>query len=115
MALAFNRQWDALAQQELQALLTKKKLTAGPDAATLECQIDVTYGDRGMRYLFRGAGFGGKGASHMKVTLTLKQSDVIRYATTAETDLVINAYTDDMEEVARKTIRRAIAEFGARL
>jgi hypothetical protein len=112
-ALSLNAQWQTMATAELQSLLASKNIAASSDSqAAVGCRIEVTYGNRALRYF---VGFGA-GAGHMRVTVELKDSTgTVRYAAKSEADLAIGLFGGSMSNVARKTIQEAIKEFAAHL
>lgn len=112
-ALSLNAQWKTMAADELQSLLVSKNLAVSSNGqATVGCRIEVTYGNRAVRYF---VGFGA-GAGHMRVTIELKDSmGTVRYAANSEADLAVGLFGGDMAQVARKTIQAAVKEFAAQL
>lgn len=111
-ALALNDQLRRSALNELQGLFISKSIdTSGIPQGTVECTINVTYGNRALRYF---VGFGA-GSGHMHIALTLKDSKgTVRYATASDADLAIGAFGGNMSDVAEKTIHAAVQDFGSR-
>lgn len=112
-ALSLNEQWKKMAAEELQSLLVSKNIASSSNGqATVECSIDVVYGNRALRYW---VGFGA-GSGHIHVTIELKDnSGTVRYATKSDADLSVGVFGGDMSGAVRKTIRAAVKEFGSRL
>ena len=112
-ALALNEQWKQLAMTEIQSLMARKGIATPPDAPVrLSCNVQITYGNRALRYL---VGFGaGTGSIQIDLKL-LDQTGVERYATKSEADLAIGGFGGDMSAVVRDAIRKAVEEFGTKL
>lgn len=112
-ALSLNAQWKTMATDELQSLLVSKNIAASSNGqATVGCRIEVTYGNRALRYF---VGFGA-GAGHMRVIIELKDTmGAVRYAANSEADLSIGGFGGDMSQVARKTIEAAVKELAVHL
>ncbi len=112
-ALALNAKWKDMARYELRSMLADKQISTSPDSQeTVVCHIRVVYGNRALRYW---VGFGA-GSGSLTVTIELKdQNGNVQYATQSKADLAMGAYGGDMSNVARKTIRTAVREFGSKL
>ena len=113
-ALSLNAQWKRMAEDELQSLLTSKKIATSSNnsQATVVCRINVVYGNRALRYW---VGFGA-GSGSLTVTIELKdKSGNVQYATDSKADLAVGAFGGDISDVARKAIQTAVKEFGSRL
>lgn len=112
-ALALNERWRSMATQELGSALAAKGITASSaPQGTVECKINITYGNRALRYF---VGFGA-GSGHMRVAIALKDlSGVSRYEVTSDADLAVGAFGGDMSGVASDTIRAAVKDFASRL
>ena len=102
-----------MAIEELQSFFANKKIAVASDApATVLCRIEVTYGNRALRYF---VGFGA-GAGHIQVTVELQdKTGRILYATDSKADLAVGVFGGDMAQVVRNTIQAAVKEFGSRL
>lgn len=108
-ALSLNDQWKELVSSELQTILDAKRiLITGDSNTTLECRIDVVYGNQALRYF---VGFGA-GSGHVSMSLKMKDKfGAVLYATNTEADLSIGVFGGSMQQLVRKTINDALKEF----
>jgi hypothetical protein len=111
--LAKNEELKKIANDELRSLLESKNIVLSDNRkASVECHIEVTYGNRALRYL---VGFGA-GAGHIRVRIEMKDDGgVTRYATSSEAELAVGVFGGDMIGVAREAIKKGVTDFGSRL
>lgn len=112
-ALELNRQWKNMATDELRTMLGSKKIAISDTGdASVECRIEVVYGNRALRYF---VGFGA-GTGHFRVIVELKNKQgKVLYSTLSEADLSVGAFGGSMSNVAHDAIKAAVKEFGSRL
>ena len=110
-AAALNEEFRQMALSELQSLMASKGIVTSPTAdSKVGCNIDVTYGNRALRYF---VGFGA-GAGHVKIHTEMTDgSGAVRYATNTEADLAVGGFGGDMSSVVRDAVRDAMKEFSA--
>jgi hypothetical protein len=111
--IALNEELKKIATQELQSLLASRNIAVLDNGeATVECHVEVKYGNRALRYF---VGFGA-GAGRIVVKIELRdRSGVTHCATSSEADLSMGAFGGSMTEVARKAIQEGVKEFGRQM
>ena len=109
----YNREWEKLAQEELQGMMQDKGITNSTNGeGSIECKIKIVYGNKALRYF---VGYGA-GSGSVEVTLALRDNaGNVQYATTTNSKLAMGAWGGDMKATAQKTIQAAIDDFSQRL
>ena len=112
-AQALNAKWKSMAESQLRTLLNNENIKIVKDSTTtVNCTIDVTYGNQALRYF---VGFGA-GSGHINVTIEMRDANgEVLYATKSEADLAVGFFGGNMSSVANKTIESAVQEFGSKL
>jgi len=104
-----NDHFKDFTKDRLVELLNKKTIAVsnGQARATIDCRINVTYGDRSMRY------WSGAGEGKFEITLELKDSEgKTRHSTNKSGILRMGIFGGDMAFFGRDLIKNAISEFG---
>jgi hypothetical protein len=112
-------EWEVFARGELEDYVNDShyQLINQPPAITekaliINLDIDLTYGNRALRYWI---GFGaGKGGVDSVLTAIDSETGDEKFRATAESDLSVGAFGGDMEAILKQNIRELVDQYPRR-
>jgi len=110
------KEWENFARQELvfytqniQSQLMGKHSAGEERVLTVSLDVDITYGNRALRYW---AGFGaGKGGVDSVLTINDSQDQTEKFRAVADSDLSVGAFGGDIGKVFRKNIEGLLQQY----